>query len=78
MRYDPTFPSQDVTAQWIYEELTQVARSMDRPTVLTFAVSYAPPEKIEDGMVLLADGTSWNPGAGAGVYARIAGAWVKL
>lgn len=33
---------------------------------------------IPDGMIAYADGTVWNPGAGEGVYARIAGAWVKL
>ena len=31
-----------------------------------------------DGMVVYADGTSWNPGSGEGVYAREGGSWVKL
>lgn len=78
MRYEPSFPSQEITPEWLYNELSQIARAMDLPQILTFSVSYAEPEKVTDGMVLLADGTSWNPGAGAGVYARIAGAWVKL
>ena len=31
-----------------------------------------------DGMIVYADGTTWNPGAGEGFYGRQAGAWVKL
>lgn len=33
---------------------------------------------IFDGMVVYADGTSWNPGSGEGLYERRAGAWQKL
>jgi hypothetical protein len=39
---------------------------------------YAEPDKPREGMVVKADGTTWNPGSGAGVYARISSAWVKL
>lgn len=33
---------------------------------------------IPDGMIAYADGATWDPGAGEGIYARVAGAWVKL
>lgn len=36
------------------------------------------PTKRRNGMVVLADGTNWNPGSGAGYYGYNAGAWVKL
>jgi len=36
------------------------------------------PTKPRNGMVVLADGTNWNPGSGAGVYAYYGAAWVKL
>jgi len=36
------------------------------------------PDKPRDGMVVLADGTNWDPGSGAGFYGRSAGAWVLL
>ena len=36
------------------------------------------PIKKRDGMIRYADGTDWNPGGGEGIYARIAGAWVKM
>lgn len=36
------------------------------------------PAKPREGMVVFADGTNWNPGAGVGVYVRAGAAWVKL
>ena len=31
-----------------------------------------------DGTIVYADGSTWNPGGGEGFYGRVAGAWVKL
>ena len=39
---------------------------------------YAAPKRILEGMIVKADGTTWNPGSGAGVYARVGGAWVLM
>lgn len=33
------------------------------------------PDKLIAGMVVLADGTNWNPGSGSGFYGYRAGAW---
>lgn len=41
-------------------------------------VRHAEPEKIQDGMVVVADGTDWNPGSGAGLYINLSGTWTKL
>lgn len=64
------------------DEMREIADklvAMQQPVkVLQLDVSYAAPRKIVDGQIVLADGTTWNPGGGAGVYARISGAWVKL
>lgn len=38
----------------------------------------AQPSYVYDGMIVYADGTSWNPGSGEGFYGRVNGAWVKL
>jgi len=38
----------------------------------------AAPARYQDGMIVYADGTNWNPGGGQGIYARYAGAWNKL
>ena len=34
--------------------------------------------KPRDGDIRYADGTNWNPGSGAGIYAYVGGAWTKL
>lgn len=36
------------------------------------------PAKPREGMLAIADGTSWNPGSGKGLYEYRASAWVKL
>ena len=40
--------------------------------------TYVAPTKPREGDYRLADGTSWNPGSGAGFYGYYGGAWVKL
>lgn len=42
------------------------------------AESNSPPNKTREWMIVAADGTNWNPGAGRGVYAYYSGAWNKL
>lgn len=37
--------------------------------------SYAAPSKPREGDIRLADGTTWNPGSGAGVYGYYGSAW---
>jgi hypothetical protein len=55
-------------------ELENVARAINRPTSKLEMLYVAPP-KPQDGDLALADGTSWNPGSGAGFYGYRAGAW---
>lgn len=42
---------------------------------LVLDTRHAAPDKIEDGMLVKADGTDWNPGAGSGVYVYRDAAW---
>ena len=40
---------------------------------------YEEPEKPQQGDIRYADGSTWNPGSGEGIYFRnSAGAWVKI
>jgi hypothetical protein len=55
--------------------------SKDSPLVsrsIQHAVLTAEPTDKANGMIVYADGTSWNPGSGAGFYGYEGGAWVKL
>lgn len=40
--------------------------------------SNSAPSKTQEWMIVAADGTNWNPGAGRGVYVYYSGAWNKL
>jgi len=45
---------------------------------LTLEERFAAPNKPVDGQVEFADGTTWNPGGGKGIYAYYSSAWNKL
>lgn len=63
---------------WLADELRRIANALNCVDNLTLDPLAAEPAKLSDGMVVYANGTDWNPGSGAGVYARESGAWVKL
>lgn len=58
--------------------LTQNAAAISALQRVRIPVLTAEPSSAVDGEFAYADGSSWNPGAGAGFYGRQAGAWVKL
>lgn len=65
--------------QWLEQEFHNIRASMFEPVEsVRLKTLYASPSRIYEDMIVLADGTSWNPGSGAGVYARVGGAWTKL
>ena len=60
-------------------ELGRLAMEFAQPgDYIALTTLYAAPKRIFDGMIVKADGTTWNPGAGAGVYAYVGSSWVKL
>ena len=60
-------------------ELGKIAQALDTSdSMLNLAMLYAQPDKFREGSLVLADGTTWNPGSGPGVYCYIDGAWVLL
>lgn len=64
---------------FLRQELQQLSQSIEAPVfVLNLATSHNPPAKLRDGMTVLADGVSFNPGSGAGVYTYYGAAWHKL
>jgi hypothetical protein len=58
------------------ERLRQEIQAITRITRLQ--VLAAEPARYANGDLVYANNTDWNPGSGEGVYAREAGAWVKL
>lgn len=63
-------------SMFVQNELEELARSKVEPDqFITLDTSNTAPSKIREGMVVLADGTNWNPGSGAGFYGYRNSAW---
>lgn len=66
----------------LIEELENLRQWTEQPTVpfLYLEILYAAPAKPTAGMVVYADGTTWNPGGtGEGIYRySLGGAWVLV
>ncbi len=45
---------------------------------IVLAKLYAEPKRVYEGMVVYADGTTWNPGSGAGMYQYRGSTWTFL
>lgn len=80
--YRPTSPPSDFTpAQrlWLQSELQAIKRAWEaeKPSERLQEL-HAEPERLFEGLIVLADGTDWDPGSGVGVYAYIGGAWEFL
>lgn len=82
MAYSPNIPPEfsDISGlrEWLMVELERLAADLRETTVLELRPVGAAPTKPREGMIVSANGTTWNPGAGAGAYERKGAAWVKL
>lgn len=78
--YQPGEPPSDPTqlARFLRDELTKLKAALDAVADGFDPVVYAPPAKPRAGMRRYADGTSWNPGSGAGLYRFNGSVWVFL
>lgn len=73
----PTQPEQ--LGSWVYQELNRIANATrEAKEIVKLVVLHAEPTKSEDGNLVYADGTHWNPGLGVGFYGRENGQWIKL
>lgn len=70
-RYTPTEPgSGDVEAlrTYLYEEFMKISAALNTLADGQIERTYAAPNKLVDGMIRFADGATWNPGSGRGLY----------
>ncbi|HAT51367.1 MAG: hypothetical protein HQL07_06480 [Nitrospirae bacterium] len=73
----PAQPEQ--LGSWVYQELSRIANATrEAKEIVTLVVLHTAPTKSEDGNLVYADGTHWNPGSGGGFYGRENGQWIKL
>lgn len=81
-RYTPGNPpttSIQALAAYIAAEQRKIAQAMEtQDASLSLETLYAAPAKYGNGTIVKADGVTWDPGTGAGVYCYYAGTWNKL
>ena len=74
-RYVPGFIPDDMVRRE-FEKIANALETTDER--LTLKKLYAAPQKFREGTIVLADGSAWNPGSGAGFYGYHSGTWNKL
>lgn len=73
----PSDPAQ--LSAFLRDELQKIAQAKDTPDpFITLDTLYAYPPKYREGTVFKADGTTLDPGSGAGVYCYRGGSWTFL
>ena len=83
--YIPTVPSavdyddivQRELLRWLDAEHRRIAQAISGLSY-QYQVNYAPPAKFGIGFVAYADGTSWNPASGEGLYVYKSTGWSLL
>lgn len=65
-------------AEYLRRQLELIAANLQMVSGIQLDELHVEPKKQRTGMIVLADGTDWDPGAGQGVYAYYAAAWHKL
>lgn len=75
--YAPGQPPQDASemGRFLFDELQKISGVIQALAAGHLDKTTVAPAKPRGGNVRYADGTSWNPGSGEGVYAYYAGAW---
>ena len=77
-RYTPGNPPIEpaALAGFLRQELAKIAQALDtQDASLSLDTLYAAPMKYRDGTIVKADGTTWNPGSGAGIYCYYGASW---
>lgn len=83
MRYEPEHiegrdSENPILEAYLARELRRIAAAFLGVEDILLDVLHVEPSKPRNGMIILADGSDFNPGSGAGFYGRSAGAWVFL
>lgn len=74
----PEFTDIDDAIRWVVGEFQRLVKTINGNTEIDLSPIGREPEKPREGMIVSANGTDWDPGAGVGAYQYIGGAWVKL
>lgn len=78
--YSPDIPPEDVAflRHFVFDELQKISSAIVALSLGHLDKTCVAPTKPRDGDVRYADGTNWNPGAGAGIYWFNGTVWTKM
>ena len=81
VEYSPNQPPNNSAdlQRYLIDEFQRISTAINALSAGHLDISYAAPDKPRSGDIRYADGTTWNPGSGEGVYRySLAGTWVFL
>lgn len=80
IQYNPGDPPVDPAQlqRYLREEMNKIAATVAALAAGHLDKTTVAPTKPRDGDIRYADGTTWNPGAGAGIYWFNGTVWAKL
>lgn len=64
--------------EYIQRELLRISIAFEGVKEIALDELNVEPERPREGMIVLADGTNWNPGSGVGFYGYANGTWAFL
>jgi hypothetical protein len=64
--------------KFLNDEIPRIWAAIQALSVGHLDMTYAPPDKPRDGDIRYADGTTWNPGSGKGIYYYKSTTWTLL
>lgn len=80
--YKPSPVPPDVDAQqlgeWAEKELSTLYEQVTNFSTIQHNVLHVEPDRVQEGLTAVADGTNWNPGFGKGMYVYYNAAWNRL
>lgn len=75
--YSPAPVPEGNLTQYLTDQLSQISAAITALAEGHIDKTYAAPSKPRDGDFRYADGTTWNPGTGAGFYFYNGSTWTK-
>lgn len=64
--------------RYVMENFRRVGIAIDNVGNMVVPTTTESPDNPVEGQLIVADGTNFNPGAGAGLYIYLNGAWSKV
>jgi hypothetical protein len=78
--YVPAAPPQNLEGipVYLHRELVRIAGVLSNISDNIYEETHVAPDKPQNGQVVYADGTDWNPGSGRGLYFYKGSTWTFI